>query len=647
MSGISHASKLTQALSIIAEESGIAFTDLTNDTNFSDVGIDSLLGISISARFKEELDVDFDFNALFFECPTVGDLKAYLGQSELSATGTSSTSSSSDKASISRSSVTGTTTPNSDESFIAPRVDFQSALRIISEESGLAMEDLTNDTNFLDSGIDSLLSLVIVSRLRDELELNIQHESLLVECTNVGDLSRSLFGQLENSDRNKSPAANEHLPPPISRELEHTITGSNPSSQVENERTDLVARKKNVDDYVRNYTAGFSAPIPSAALSDMISNDAKIVLVTGASGSLGGHLVDQIAQMPDVQTVVCLNRKNKLEPWLRQQKAMSGRGIQSFEKIKPKLLVLQTDSSERILGLSEIEYEGLVQSVTHIIHNAWPMSVKRALSGFEPQFRIMRNLIDLARDVVWRRPHDFKFSFQLVSSVSVVGNYGPNQGKEETLVPEDRHGIGSVMPSGYGDAKWGCERMLDETLHRYPDRYRSMVVRLGQIAGSKDSGHWNTAEHFAFLIKSSQKLNALPETGGTVHWTPVNDIAGALADLLLSDRTPHPIYHIDNPVGQQWSEMNTILADAMNITAIIPFPEWVERVRAAPQRDNPASMLLDFLDSNYLRMSCGRLVLDVSKTLEHSKTLCAVGPVSEEVVKRYIQVWRDIGFLSG
>ena len=642
VSGLCHASKLTQALSIIAEESGLAFADLTNDTNFSDVGIDSLLGMTISARFKDELDVDLDFNALFFECPTVGDLETFLGEAEASTTGISSVSSCSD---IARSSTTGVTTPMTDEDVLASRDDFQLALRIISDESGVAMEDLTDDTNFLDSGVDSLLSLVIVSRMRDELELNIQHESLFTDCPTVGDLRQSIFQPKNVNETRKSLSDSKQLPTSPTQNEEEDVKVDSGPLRVESESDVLAARKKSVDDYVRKYTAGFSAPVPTPSFITVMDN-AKVILVTGASGSLGGHLVDQIAQIADVKRVVCLNREKNMEPYLRQQKAMKGKGIHSFDMIRPKLLVLQTDSSKPMLGFSSSEYEGLVRSVTHIIHNAWPMSVKRPLNGFVSQFQIMRNLIDFAREVVCRRPEEFKFSFQLVSSISVVGAYGSGHVEGRILVPEDRHGIDSVMPSGYGDAKWGCERMLDETLHRYSNRFRPMVVRLGQVAGSTTSGYWNPMEHFAFVIKSSQMLDALPNTGGIVYWTPVDDIARTLADLLLSDRTPYPVYHIDNPVGQPWREMNAFLADALNITKMIPFDEWIERVRAAPQQNNPAAILLDFLDSNFLRMSSGGLVLDVRKTLEHSRTLSGVGPVSAEVAKRYIQVWKEIGFLS-
>ena len=640
----SHASKIAQALSIIAEESGTALADLTDSTVFGDAGIDSLLGLTISARFKEELDVDFDFNALFFECPTVGDLRTLLKEPEDITRGISSVSSPS-TSSTPEARTTGNTTPADDEYYLAPKLDFRRALQIISEESGVATEDLTHDTNFADSGVDSLLSLVIASRLRDELEIDVRHETLFLECPTVGDLRRLLLGDTDINGPTLPPGEDKPSPTPILVAPTKNNKKTNMPLRTEIEDLALAARKKAVDDYVRSYTAGFSVP-DASPLAIARSGSAKVILVTGASGSLGSHLVDQLAQDPDVKTVVCLNREKNLEPYLRQQKAMREKGIRSFDKIRPKLLVLQTDSSKPMLGLSTSEYEGLVDSVTHLIHNAWPMSAKRALDGFEPQFQIMRNLIDFARDVVGRRAESFKFSFQMVSSVGVVGHYGLGNGKDRTMIPEERVEIDSVLPNGYGDAKWGCERMLDETLHRYGDRFRTMVVRLGQIAGSKTSGYWNPMEHFGFLIKSSQTLNALPDTGGTVYWTPVNDIAGTLADLVLSDRTPYPIYHIENPIGQPWSQMNTVLADALKIPNVIPFEEWLERVRAAPMRNNPAATLLDFLDSNYLRMSCGGLVLDVKHTLEHSKTLAAVEPVSEEVVRKYIHIWKEIGFLN-
>ncbi|KAI1506778.1 ketoacyl-synt-domain-containing protein, partial [Biscogniauxia marginata] len=642
--GSSSSPKVAQALEIIAEESGLAVPDLTDGTVFGDVGIDSLLGLTISARFKEELDMDLDFNALFYEYPTVGDLKGFLGDSKAASSVGSSTpaSSDADPTTTRRHSVTGSMTSVPDEESPAPqKVDFKRALQIISEESGVATEDLTDDTNFADSGVDSLLSLVIVSRFRDELELDIQHESLFLECPTVADLKELLLGSTDTNDVAQQQVEKSPSPAPFSGH--HTNINGQAPLFTESEKAELAARKKAVDEYVQKYTAGFFVPAPSASTTAPADNE-KVVLVTGASGSLGGNVVFHLAHLPDVKTVVCLNRENKAEPLARQKKAMREKGIHFPDHLLSKLLVLQTDSSKPLLGLTKSEYERLAGSVTHIIHSAWPMSVKRPLAGFEPQFSMMRNLMDLACAAAGRRPAGFRFGFQMVSSISVVGNYGH---AEKIVVPEDRVDIDALLPNGYAEAKWGHERMLDATLHRHPERFRAMTVRLGQIAGSKTSGYWNPMEHFGFLIKSSQTLNALPDVDGTVYWTPVNDIAGTLADLVLRhDGEPsYPFYHIENPVGQPWREMNRILADALGNPELVPLEEWTRRVRAAPQRNNPAAVLAEFLDSNYRRMSCGGLVLDSRKTLEHSPTLAAVGPVSEEVVRKYIRVWKEIGFL--
>ena len=620
-------SKLTKALTIISEESGVAVSDLTDKTVFADMGIDSLLGLTISARFGEELDTDMDFNALFFDYPSVSDLRVLLEGSGGSTP---------DNTSDTESDASGVATPATEElppSGISKGV-FEQALQILSEESGIATGDLTDDMNFADSGLDSLLSLVIVGRFRDELEMDIPHESLFLDFPTMADLKRFLLGDEKNA-----------IPPPDPEPLETVPVSVPETTSFEAMKGDLVARKEAVDVYLQKHLTDFSLPRASPSLP--VPNDAeKVILVTGASGSLGGHLVYHLAQLPDVKTIICLNRENRADPFERQIKAMRSKGIRFPEHLKSKLLVLQTDSSKSMFGLSSSEYNNLVSSVTHLIHNAWPMSAKRALSGFESQFQVMRNLIDFAFQIVTRRPDAFRFCFQMVSSIGVVGHYGLGNGESKTFVPEDRVGIDAVLCNGYSEAKWGCERMLDETLHRHPSRFRTMVVRLGQIAGSKTSGYWNPMEHFGFLVKSSQTLNALPDVAGTVYWTPVNDMAGTLSDLVLSNNDPYPVYHIENPVGQPWKAMNAILADALKISSLIPFHDWVERVRAAPQRDNPASTLLEFLDSNYLRMSCGGLVLNVEHTLQHSKTLASVGAVSEAVARKYIQIWREIGFIN-
>jgi hypothetical protein len=114
------------------------------------------------------------------------------------------------------------------------------------------------------------------------------------------------------------------------------------------------------------------------------------------------------------------------------------------------------------------------------------MSGTRPIKAFEPQFQALRNLLNLARSMAIRDPGGSsraRISFQLESSIGVVGYAGKPRVLEQHLP------IAAVLPGGFTEEKWACERMLDKTLHRYPQLCRPMVVRAGQIAGSTTSGY--------------------------------------------------------------------------------------------------------------------------------------------------------------
>jgi nucleoside-diphosphate-sugar epimerase len=410
---------------------------------------------------------------------------------------------------------------------------------------------------------------------------------------------------------------------------------------------DLVDRKAVIEGYVRKYTAGWSQPTGRLASDGRRGRSARgtTVLVTGASGSLGSYLVAHLARLPEVSAVVCMNRVTKIAGYQRQVQVFQDRHIQLNEEEMQKVWVISTDTSLPQLGLSSDEYQGLMRRVTHICHNAWPMSAVRPVDGFQSQFQVMRNLIDLARDAGSHQGS--KIGFEFVSSIAVVGQYPI--WTEQRLVPEERMDVRSLIGNGYGDAKYICERMLDETLHRYPEHFHALSVRPGQIAGSKSSGAWNTHEHLSFLVKSCQTIKAVPAFEGELSWTPVEDVAGCCADLLMSEQAPHPIYHIDNPIRQPWRPMVNLWADALDIPSsnIVSFPRWLELVRAYQGKpvENPAIKLVDFLENEFIRMSCGGLLLDTQKSVSHSVTLSKVGPVSDEVARLYIDAWKQTGWL--
>lgn len=128
-------------------------------------------------------------------------------------------------------------------------------------------------------------------------------------------------------------------------------------------------------------------------------------------------------------------------------------------------------------------------------------------------------------------------------------------------------------------------------------------------------------------------------------------MAASVGELVLAENTPYPIYHVENPSRQPWSEMIGIMADALGIPPanVVPFDEWVAMVKAYPgsaDSENPAAKLIDFLDLHFHRMSCGGLVMDTAHAREHSETMAREPPVSAALFRRYVEAWKDMGFLS-
>jgi acyl transferase domain-containing protein/thioester reductase-like protein/acyl carrier protein len=531
--------------------------------------------------------------------------------------------------------------------------------RVLASVVGAEADAITLDSEAADIGIDSLMGIELLREINSAFNCKVDLPELLAASTvgQIVDLVASALSEGvveitdDDDDDDVSDSSQDYSPPSsaVSLNLYTPTSGVNSPPMkdrpLEEQTKRIIAtREVEAERYVAEYTAGWTPAQPlytTEAIADL--HDA-VVIFTGATGSLGAHVVSALASHSSVKTVVCINRHRPTLVETRQGDAFSGRGITLTPEARSKLRILATDTSQPHLGLETSEYQWLTKHGSHIVHSAWPLSGSRPISGFESAFQTMRNLLDLARDMAVHR----RVGFQMVSSLSVVGH-----GKD-LLVPEDRVQMDSVLPSGYGEAKWVCERMLDETLHKYPALFRTMAVRPAQIAGSSTSGVWNSMEQIPFIVKSAQSLGAWPNIRGTVRWIPVDAVAAILVDLLYigGDKTapnPYRIYHIDDPVGRPWEEISSVLADALDIPGqFMPFEEWLDTVADSSKTEigNSAGKMVDFLKQNFERLSCGGLVLDTTKAQEHSATMRALAPVSAEIARGYISAWKEIGFLA-
>lgn len=82
-------SAMQQVLQVISDEIGLDVAQLTGDANFADLGVDSLMSLTILGVLRESLDIEVP-SSLFQDHPSVRSLKSFLHPGDTSAESTES-----------------------------------------------------------------------------------------------------------------------------------------------------------------------------------------------------------------------------------------------------------------------------------------------------------------------------------------------------------------------------------------------------------------------------------------------------------------------------------------------------------------------------------------------------------------------------
>ena len=171
-----------KALDIIASEVGVSVSEMKDDEMLADLGIDSLLSLTITGTLREGLNLDIDSSS-FTACETVRSLRELIeskapstvsssgeGSDPSSRSSSDDTSETSDGESTSGDSTPSTTTSVED---VAPELPKKMAglVAILAEEIGVEPNSVNGELAEL--GLDSLMSLSILGRAREELGLEL------------------------------------------------------------------------------------------------------------------------------------------------------------------------------------------------------------------------------------------------------------------------------------------------------------------------------------------------------------------------------------------------------------------------------------------------------------------------------------------
>ena len=218
-------SVVTDVMDILAKEVGCSHDELADNIAFTDLGVDSLMSLTVSGRIREEMDLDLDSNA-FVNFPTIGAFKGYLSQFETavrkeSVSSQDSEDDSDDESPEIESDSNVTTPPDDSETGSlkgdAPTSGHEELRNIIREtiasEMAVEVDEISAAPDLANLGMDSLMSLSILGTLREKTGLTIPSD-LFVNNPSLKDVERAL-GIAETPKRPAAPAKQVKVQAPV------------------------------------------------------------------------------------------------------------------------------------------------------------------------------------------------------------------------------------------------------------------------------------------------------------------------------------------------------------------------------------------------------------------------------------------------
>ncbi|KAJ7626417.1 L-aminoadipate-semialdehyde dehydrogenase [Mycena polygramma] len=372
--------------------------------------------------------------------------------------------------------------------------------------------------------------------------------------------------------------------------------------------------------------------------------DARVIVLTGASGSLGAHILHQLVSSSSVRKVICLSRANSHEESV--QRIAESMKARKLPVPGDKLVSYAANANAPLLGLTESEYNAIRDEVTDVIHNAWPVNFVLSLESYDEHVGGVVNLINLCLASPYAEPAAFFFS----SSISC------RQGAPDATCPEDfAPSPNTAAGTGYARSKWVVEKLCQKA--SASSDVPVGVLRIGQMVGDSVTGVWNETEAWPLMFKGATTFGALPTTDEAclfLHREDFHltfDYAGkGIAEVVLS---PHPaksavVYHIVNPnISASWDDILAALKTAGLQFETVDRTEWVQRLAKSDPDGvkNPTIKLLPFFQSRYGKAYRPPMVFLTDNTAKAAPSIRASPSITPDLVGKWVGHWRETGFL--
>ncbi|KAI9150310.1 Adenylate-forming reductase [Paramyrothecium foliicola] len=503
--------------------------------------------------------------------------------------------------------------------------NIEGSIRTMVKSVFARIEGQDSDQDFFERGMDSLQAVRLARLLSVALQRHFSGDSTGSKPSKVS---------AEFIYRNSSIAS-------LTAAITQRITPGNHT----NGSADTYDRLSEVRTLADKFVNGIRSNTEPQAANNLA--EPRAVLMTGATGNLGAHMLSRLARDGSA-AVKTAGLDVTPEGWQKVELVEDA----AFMEASRYYTKEKHESNDGTQGVHESQsvFNRLAYVVTHIAHLAWPMDFHRTANSFIPHLQMVESLVRLSRlaHVIRGRDPARRVRLVFASSIAVVRNYEDKETVQigNKSVPEKVTDSPAVAaPMGYAEAKWICERMLQQVALTCSKEVDPVVVRIGQLSGPETTdGVWKLGEHMPTLVKASRMVGAFPLLEGTMSWLPVDRAAKSLEEIMFSSHDLDSFLHLENPVRQPATDIMTIMAYELGIAdkGLMPFEEWQQKAAELGLIES----LSDFFGDHFRALALGSVILDTTKARAASGTLRGSSGVSRDLIVEYLERWKEQGLFA-
>jgi thioester reductase-like protein len=365
------------------------------------------------------------------------------------------------------------------------------------------------------------------------------------------------------------------------------------------------------------------------------SQSRSTVLITGATGFLGVHLLHCIIKNTSLKPVCLIRANNAVQAKEKLLSALTKHMLPYEHADNVQIMVGSV--SEKYFGMSQYEYEIACSSIDVVVHNA-------ALSNFVYPYEMLRqdNVVGTANVLEFAATTIVKDLYY----VSSTGIFGVE--KTNGIADEDYQLKITELPRiGYNQTKWAADCIISKAAERGVPAYS---LRLGNLCGDSVYGITQNRDFIWMLIKLGVETNCFPHYFQLpFRFSTVDSTADAISRLVRQPLPPGA-YHL---FGSQLVLYSDILEWTKSFGfqfEIIEFDEWIQRLKiyTAAVRDRAFQSIPMIIDvKEEVDGSFEFIELGNSRTMQMLESVDAqITSLDESIFHKCLQYFVSTGFIK-